>query len=90
MHEKKKALMDKLAIEIPNEGSDENKAIILEERKALAADLEALNSKIPEYIDLGRNLVSIIDHVASWMADLMWKRLDGISRGDEEEWNRIE
>eukprot|EP00973_Karenia_brevis_P094239 12421458-Karenia_brevis.AAC.1 len=62
MHEKKKALMDKLAIEIPNEGSEENKAQMLEERKILAADLEALNSKIPEYIDLGRNLVSILDH----------------------------
>eukprot|EP00973_Karenia_brevis_P006862 931425-Karenia_brevis.AAC.1 len=24
------------------------------------------------------------------MAELMWKRLDGISRGEEEEWNRIE
>eukprot|EP00973_Karenia_brevis_P048376 6712543-Karenia_brevis.AAC.1 len=62
--------MDKLAIEIPNEGTEENTAKMLEERKVMSADLEALTSKIPEYIDLGRNLVSMIDHVASWMANL--------------------
>eukprot|EP00973_Karenia_brevis_P083103 11522558-Karenia_brevis.AAC.1 len=61
-----------------------------EQRKVFMAEFELLNQKIPEYIDLGRNLISILDHVASWMAELMWKRLDGISRGDEEEWNKIE
>eukprot|EP00973_Karenia_brevis_P004549 621212-Karenia_brevis.AAC.1 len=66
----KKSLEAKLAIEIPNEGSEENTAQLKEQRKAHEAELELLNRKIPEYIDLGRNLISILDHVASWMAEL--------------------
>eukprot|EP00973_Karenia_brevis_P090069 12400864-Karenia_brevis.AAC.1 len=35
-------------------------------------------------------MVSIIDYIASWMAELMWNRLEGLSRGVEDEWNKIE
>eukprot|EP00973_Karenia_brevis_P046435 6438684-Karenia_brevis.AAC.1 len=38
MHEKEKALEANLAIDIPNEGSDENTAQMREQRKILTAD----------------------------------------------------
>eukprot|EP00973_Karenia_brevis_P093576 12417979-Karenia_brevis.AAC.1 len=75
MRDKKKALEEKIAIQA---------------FESTKAELASLNQKIIEYIDLGKQLVSILDHVATWMSNLMWDRLEGLSRGSEEEWNRIE
>eukprot|EP00973_Karenia_brevis_P050170 6961358-Karenia_brevis.AAC.1 len=59
----------------------------LEEKIATAAfestkaELAELNQKIPEYIALGKQLVSILDFVRTWMSGLMRDRLEGLSIG---------
>eukprot|EP00973_Karenia_brevis_P060421 8406849-Karenia_brevis.AAC.1 len=71
----KKALEEKIAIET---------------FESTKAELAELNQKILEYIDLGKQLVSILNYVRTWMSGLMWDRPEGLSKGREEEWSLIE
>eukprot|EP00973_Karenia_brevis_P020720 2845897-Karenia_brevis.AAC.1 len=52
--------------------------IALEAFESTKAELEDLNQKFLEYIDLGKQLVSILEFVRTWISGLMWDRLDGL------------